>query len=109
MNEAPHADIEWFTMNWRKNRGLHTHVYLHLGVLKKVWVPNEHLYPETGGYWRNEYPREVQVAISPAGRHVHINVDGVNITPELIARLKAEEVTPRSPDSEPGSAAPAET
>lgn len=44
--------------------------------------------------WHRLWDRQIQICISPAGRNVHINVDGVNITPETIERLKAEQERP---------------
>lgn len=41
-------------------------------------------------YW-DLWARNVEITISPNGRRIHVHVDGVNITPELIARLKAEQ------------------
>lgn len=104
--------IEHGEIQFQAGRPKHAIVDLHLGSPPPEWVPNPHLYPEDGGSFHERWRREVQVAVSPTGRAVHINVDGVDITPELIERLKAEQeqgVTQRSDDSDLDGSGPAAT
>ena len=87
---SEHVRIEHGLFIARAGRKPHTLVDVHLGRRPDEWVPNPALHPEDGGSWHERWARHVQIAVSPTGRAVSINVDGVNITPELVERLKAE-------------------